>query len=184
MNAILMALYTLILRRDRDGGGDGGRGYEPPVLWMNMARGIRTVIGGAYYGLLERGARIVPLLVARPVVHAKGQLGLGGGGGDGRGVLQFLVDVNPDAAETEAIRAVYVECVRYLEGLLLAVRTGETEFDIRKRFSSFPSMMPELFFEVGGGEEVPRVGHSGVFFCGGQGSRGGLVAQGYPGDGG
>ncbi|PYI07753.1 hypothetical protein BO78DRAFT_442669 [Aspergillus sclerotiicarbonarius CBS 121057] len=165
MNAIMISLYTLTLRRegDRDGSGGGGRGrggYEPPLLWMNMARGIRTLIGRVYYRLVEKRARISPLLVARPVVHVNGNGNFSGGGGgdiygDCRGVLGFLVDVNPDVSETEEIRAVYSECVRYLEGMLLAVKTGETGFDIRKRFSSFPSMMPGEFLRLLG-EKRPR----------------------------
>ncbi|XRM48243.1 hypothetical protein ABZX51_011175 [Aspergillus tubingensis] len=140
MNAILISLYTLACRMD----GGGGE-YEPPNLWLNMARGVRTVVSMVYYRLVEERARIAPLLVARPVVH-RGDVEVQDGGPKGSsGGLRFLVDVFPGNEEEEEVMGVYVQCVGYLEGLLMAVRMGESGYDIRKRFSSFPSMVPGEF---------------------------------------
>ncbi|GKZ26414.1 hypothetical protein AbraCBS73388_002499 [Aspergillus brasiliensis] len=151
MNAILISLYTLASRLEcAGGGGGGGMGeYEPPNLWLNMARGVRTVVSMVYYRLVEERARIAPLLVARPVVH-RGDVEVRDGGPKGgmsvEGELRFLVEVFPCAEEgSEEVMRVYAQCVGYLEGLLMAVRMGESGYDIRKRFSSFPSMVPGEF---------------------------------------
>ncbi|OJJ72164.1 hypothetical protein ASPBRDRAFT_178306 [Aspergillus brasiliensis CBS 101740] len=148
MNAILISLYTLASRLESAGGGEGV-GYEPLNLWLNMARGVRTVVSMVYYRLVEERARIAPLLVARPVVH-RGDVEVRDGGPKGdmsvEGEFRFLVDVFPCAEEgSEEVMRVYVQCVGYLEGLLMAVRMGESGYDIRKRFSSFPSMVPGEF---------------------------------------
>ncbi|PWY72673.1 hypothetical protein BO83DRAFT_361389 [Aspergillus eucalypticola CBS 122712] len=145
MNAILISLYTLACRVD--GGAGGGGEYEPPNLWLNMARGVRTVVSMVYYRLVEERARIAPLLVARPVVH-RGDVEVQDGGPKGSsGELRFLVYMLPgsEEKEEEEVMGVYVQCVGYLEGLLMAVRMGESGYDIRKRFSSFPSMVPGGF---------------------------------------
>ncbi|GKZ30138.1 hypothetical protein AbraIFM66950_007997 [Aspergillus brasiliensis] len=151
MNAILISLYTLASRLEcQTGRGGGGVGeYEPPNLWLNMARGVRTVVSMVYYRLVEERARIAPLLVARPVVH-RGDVEVRDGGPKGgmsvEGELRFLVDVFPCAEEgSEEVMRVYAQCVGYLEGLLMAVRMGESGYDVRKRFSSFPSMVPGEF---------------------------------------
>ncbi|KAI3005149.1 transcriptional regulator family: Fungal Specific TF [Aspergillus niger] len=145
MNAILISLYTLACRMD--GGGVGE--YEPPNLWLNMARGVRTVVSMVYFRLVEERARIAPLLVAKPVVHRKDVEVQDGGpkGSSGvEGALRFLVDMFPGSEEGgEEVMGVYAQCVGYLEVLLMAVRMGESEYDIRKRFSSFPSMVPGEF---------------------------------------
>ncbi|OJZ86919.1 hypothetical protein ASPFODRAFT_162544 [Aspergillus luchuensis CBS 106.47] len=143
MNAILISLYTLACRMDGSAGGEGE--YEPPNLWLNMARGVRTVVSMVYYRLVEERARIAPLLVARPVVH-RGDVEVQDGGPKGSsGELRFLVDMLLGNEEEEEVMGVYVQCVGYLEGLLMAVRMGESGYDIRKRFSSFPSMVPGEF---------------------------------------
>ncbi|PYH65021.1 uncharacterized protein BO88DRAFT_457530 [Aspergillus vadensis CBS 113365] len=153
MNAILISLYTLACRMD--GGAGGGGEYEPPNLWLNMARGVRTVVSLVYYRLVEERARIAPLLVARPVVH-RGDVEVQDGGPKGRsGELRFLVDMFPGSDEEEEVMEVYVQCVGYLEGLLMAVRMGESGYDIRKRFSSFPSMVPGEFLGLVS-ERMPR----------------------------
>ncbi|OJJ99055.1 hypothetical protein ASPACDRAFT_43714 [Aspergillus aculeatus ATCC 16872] len=68
-------------------------------------------------------------------------------GSSGLRPLYFLLDCNPDEeGETAEIRAVYDECVKYLEGMYVAVvDRGEAGFDLRKRFSSFGPMTPAPF---------------------------------------
>ncbi|GLB08847.1 hypothetical protein AtubIFM57258_004756 [Aspergillus tubingensis] len=155
MNAILISLYTLACRMDGGAGGGGGGAYEPPNLWLNMARGVRTVVSMVYYRLVEERARIAPLLVARPVVHRGDVEVQDGGPKASSGELKFLVDILPGSEEEEEMMGVYVQCVGYLEGLLMAVRMGESGYDIRKRFSSFPSMVPGEFLGLVG-ERRPR----------------------------
>ncbi|RAH75651.1 uncharacterized protein BO66DRAFT_302649, partial [Aspergillus aculeatinus CBS 121060] len=155
MNTILICLYALTLRGCASGTTSPCPTYEPPLLWLHMSRGIRLMIGRAYHGLVGAKARIAPLLMAKPLVHggaataaitSRGISNANSSSGEIR-PLQFLLDCNPDdEGETPQIRAVYDECVKYLEGMYVAVvDRGEAGFDLRKRFSSFGPMTPAPF---------------------------------------
>ncbi|RAK78970.1 Zn(II)2Cys6 transcription factor [Aspergillus fijiensis CBS 313.89] len=179
MNTILICLYALTLRGCASGPTSPCTTYEPPLLWLHMSRGIRLMIGRAYHGLVGAKARIVPLLMAKPLVHggaataaitsrgaaitvptfASRTSNNNNNNNNAKGIsnansssteirpLQFLLNCNPDEeGETPQIRAVYDECVKYLEGMYVAVvDRGEAGFDLRKRFSSFGPMTPAPF---------------------------------------
>ncbi|PYH86320.1 hypothetical protein BO82DRAFT_371202 [Aspergillus uvarum CBS 121591] len=157
MNTILICLYALTLRGGANGTTSTSTTYEPPLLWLHMSRGIRLMIGRAYHGLVGAKARIAPLLMAKPLVH----------GGAATAAITSRVTIattatptstsnmrnnaigycNPDEeGETPEIHALYDECVKYLEGMYVAVVDhGEAGFDLRKRFSSFGPMTPAPF---------------------------------------
>ncbi|PYI27665.1 hypothetical protein BP00DRAFT_325002, partial [Aspergillus indologenus CBS 114.80] len=172
MNTILICLYALTLRGSASGTTSTSTTYEPPLLWLHMSRGIRLMIGRAYHGLVGAKARIAPLLMAKPLVHGGAATAAitsrvaiattatptstsnmrnnaNGRRSTGSNIrpLHFLLDCNPDEeGETPEIRAVYDECVKYLEGMYVAVVDhGEAGFDLRKRFSSFGPVTPAPF---------------------------------------
>ncbi|PYH87397.1 hypothetical protein BO71DRAFT_489607, partial [Aspergillus ellipticus CBS 707.79] len=146
MNTILLSMYALMLRSEPSplsASASGTPVYKPPLLWLNMARGIRAVISQVYHRLVASRARISPLLVARPIVHDSG------GNASvyrtpGR-PFEFLLRCNPDPRDTPELLGDYDLCIRYLENMYKAVRAGESAYDIRKRFSSFAPMAPQSF---------------------------------------
>jgi hypothetical protein len=146
LNAILISLYTLFLRSEGT-----PQPYEPPILWLSMARGIRTVIKTVYHQLMASNSRLCPLLVAQPTIwhrdptnsdesHAK--------------PFHYLLEYRQEEM-TDSIDNAYYGTITYLERLYFAVQDQQPEYVIRKIFNGFPPVVPKLFLDYVG-EKRPR----------------------------
>ncbi|OJJ29680.1 hypothetical protein ASPWEDRAFT_177419 [Aspergillus wentii DTO 134E9] len=139
VNTILISLYTLTLRAEAP-----MEPYEPPLLWMNMSHGIRTMLRMVYDQLIESKSRIFPLLVAQPIVH-----GTGKDSSSPDNPFQFLLHCHRDEEDMdESLLDVYKDAIAYLETNLNAIKRKESDFDIRKRFSAFPAVFTHCFIQL------------------------------------
>ncbi|KAJ5084565.1 hypothetical protein NUU61_009144, partial [Penicillium alfredii] len=142
LNAVLISLYTLFLRSEASTGP-----YEPPLLWMSMQRGIRTVMRTVYHQLIRSNSLLCPLLLAQPTLWD-----LQRGGHVYTGPFKpfhFLLDYRPGQEEVDNETAeTYQQAVAYLENLYISVQLGETGFVVRKMFNGFPAVLPMRFIEL------------------------------------
>lgn len=137
LNAVLIPLYTLFLRLE-----PSTEPYEPPLLWLSMARGIRTVLREVYHSLVQSNSRLCPLLLAQPTVWFqtpyKGP----------EKIFQFLLDYRRDEEEMdEKTEKAYGETIAYLERLYMSIQTKEPDWIVRRLFTGFPPVVPGEFLD-------------------------------------
>lgn len=145
LNAILLSLYTLFLRSETSDT------YEPPLLWLSVARGIRTIIKTIYESLLESNSRLMPLLMTHPpsfeLSNPPPWLKPDETGAQRQRPFQFILEHEKEEEGMDAtIESAYAECVRYLETLYAVTQSGETGFNVRKVLNGFPSRVPHEYF--------------------------------------
>jgi hypothetical protein len=136
LNAILISLYTLFLRSEGT-----PKPYVPPILWLSMARGIRTVIKSVYHQLMATNSRLCPLLIAQPTVW---QQESSGSDDIPAKPFHYLLEFHQEEM-TVTVKNAYYGTVAYLERLYSAVQDRQPEFFIRKIFTGFPPVVPRLF---------------------------------------
>ncbi|KAJ6119543.1 hypothetical protein N7523_003823 [Penicillium sp. IBT 18751x] len=137
LNAVLISLYTLFLRSE-----PSTEPYEPPLLWLSMARGIRTVLKEVYHNLVQSKSRLCPLLLAQPTVWFQGPYT----GADK--TFHFLLEYRrEEEIMNENIEKAYRDTIDYLERLYVSIRNGEPDWVIRKLFTGFPPVVPGEFLD-------------------------------------
>lgn len=139
LNAVLISLYTLFLRSE-----PSSAPYEPPLLWLSMARGIRTVLKEVYHRLLESNSRLNPLLLAQPTLWNQ-ESNYKGPEKPFHFLLAYRHEEEAMDRETEEA---YTGAVKYLERLYMAVQMQEPEYVIRKTFTGFPPVVPLHFLDL------------------------------------
>ncbi|KAJ5364165.1 uncharacterized protein N7496_009878 [Penicillium cataractarum] len=145
LNAVLISLYTLFLRSEGT-----PKPYEPPILWLSMARGIRTVMKTVYHQLMASDSRLCPLLVAQPTIWNRDY----SDSNIPAKPFRYLLDYHREEM-TDTVENVYRGTIAYLERLYLAVQDQQPEYVIRKIFNGFPPVVPKLFLDYVG-ENRPR----------------------------
>ncbi|KAF3393930.1 hypothetical protein F1880_005200 [Penicillium rolfsii] len=138
LNAILISLYSLFLRSEGT-----PTPYEPPILWLSMARGIRTVMKAVYHQLMASNSRLCPLLVAQPTLWDRES---SDSGKISAPPFRYLLEYRKEEM-TATAENTYCGAIAYLERLYFAVRGGQPAFVIRKIFSGFPPVVPKLFLD-------------------------------------
>lgn len=137
LNVILISLYTLFLRSE-----PSTEPYEPPLLWLSMARGIRTVLADAYHVLVQSDSRLCPLLLAQPSAWLQGPYE------DPQRTFHFLLEYRRDEEEMdEKTEKAYSDTIAYLERIYRAIQTIEPDWIIRKLFTGFPPIVPDEFLD-------------------------------------
>ncbi|KAJ5587014.1 uncharacterized protein N7459_002779 [Penicillium hispanicum] len=147
LNAILISLYTLFLRSE-----PSNEPYEPPLMWLSMARGIRTVLKTVYHQLLRSISLLSPLLEAPPIIWDKDFISYKGPIRPFQYLLHYRRD--EEQMDEETVQA-YNESVAYLERFYISLESGEPAFALRKMFSGFPPVIP-IRFQVLVANKVPR----------------------------
>lgn len=141
LNAVLISLYTLFLRSE-----PSTEPYQPPMLWLSMAHGIRTIMKSVIHQLVRNSSRICPLIFAQPTLWGKEQSCLYEGP---LKPFHFLLEYRLDEEEMdEKDKEAYTGAVEYLERLYIAMETREPEFIIRKMFSGFPPVVSRDFIQL------------------------------------
>lgn len=141
LNAVLISLYTLFLRSE-----PSTEPYQPPMLWLSMAHGIRTIMKSVIHQLVRNSSRICPLIFAQPTLWGKEQSCLYEGP---LKPFHFLLEYRLDEEEMdEKDKKAYSGAVEYLERLYIAMETREPEFIIRKMFSGFPPVVSRDFIQL------------------------------------
>ncbi|KAJ5825274.1 hypothetical protein N7474_002412 [Penicillium riverlandense] len=137
LNAILISLYALFLRSE-----PSTEPYEPPLLWLSMARGIRTVLKEVYHDLVRSNSRLCPLLLAEPTIWFQGPYK------GPKKPFHFLFEYRRDEEEMDdkTVKA-YRDTIAYLERLYMAIQTNEPDFVVRKLFTGFPPIVPGEFLD-------------------------------------
>lgn len=146
LNAILISLYTLFLRSEGT-----PQPYEPPILWLSMARGIRTVIKTVYHQLMASNSRLCPLLVAQPTIWHRDPTNSDESPAK---PFHYLLEYRQEEM-TDSVDNAYYGTITYLERLYFAVQDRQPEYVIRKIFNGFPPVVPKLFLDYVG-EKRPR----------------------------
>ncbi|KAJ5219058.1 uncharacterized protein N7498_001157 [Penicillium cinerascens] len=137
LNAVLISLFTLFLRSE-----PSTEPYEPPLLWLSMARGIRTVLKEVYHQLVKSNSRLCPLLLAQPTIWSQGSYK----GPDNP--FHFLLVYRRDEEEmNEESEKGYSGTIAYLERLYMSVQTNEPDWIIRKLFNGFSPVVPSEFLD-------------------------------------
>lgn len=135
LNAVLISLYTLFLRSE-----PSAEPYEPPLLWLSMARGIRTVLKEVYHILVQSNSRLCPLLLAQPTVWFQGPYK----GPDK--TFHFLLEYRrEEELMDEKTEKVYSDTINYLERLYMSSQNEEPDWVTRKLFTGFPPVVPGEF---------------------------------------
>lgn len=147
LNAILLSLYTIYLRSETPDDS-----YEPPLLWLSVSRGIRTVIQTIYKELIAANSRLMPLFLSHPpafeISNAPPWMKAGVAGEQTRRPFNFILEHQREKEEMNSeIEKAYLECIRYIE-LMYAVTETESPFNIRKILTGFASRVPREFFEL------------------------------------
>lgn len=137
LNAVLISLYTLFLRSE-----PSSEPYEPPILWLSMSSGIRTVLKSVYHTLVRNNSRLCPLLLAQPTLWNQTSTFYKGPAHP----FQFLLDYRPsDEVMDEDTVTAYAETIAYVERFYICVQNREPEYVLRKTFSGFPPIVPTAF---------------------------------------
>jgi len=140
LNAVLISLYTLFLRSE-----PSDEPYELPLLWLSMARGVRTVLSDVYYQLLESKSRLCPLLEAQPTIWKEKFTAYKGPSRP----FQCLLDYRYEEDQIdEATLAAYRDTVAYLERFYISSENNEPPFTLRRIFSGFPALVPKRFLDL------------------------------------
>lgn len=139
-NTVLLSLYTLFLRSE-----PSTLPYDPPVMWLTLAQGIRTVIKSAYEKLVANNSALCPLLFAAPDVWRSPDREQRIYNGPQK-PLQFLLHYRPedDGMDKETLE-VYEEAVAYIERFYIAVQKGEEDYMLRRMFCGFPPVIPQAY---------------------------------------
>ncbi|CAG8040331.1 unnamed protein product [Penicillium salamii] len=139
-NTVLLSLYTLFLRSE-----PSKLPYNPPVMWLTLAQGIRTVIKSVYTQLVANNSPLCPLLFAAPDVWRSADREERIYTGPMK-PLQFLLHYRQeDDAMDQATLEVYEEAVAYIERFYIAVQKGEEDYLLRRMFSGFPPVIPQAY---------------------------------------
>ncbi|KAJ5309751.1 uncharacterized protein N7443_002212 [Penicillium atrosanguineum] len=137
LNAVLISLYTLFLRSE-----SSTEPYEPPLLWLSIARGIRTVFKDSYHILVQSKSRLCPLLLAQPTVWFQGPYK------SPEKTFHFLLEYRRDEeVMDEKTERAYSETIHYLERLYISVQNEKPDWVIRKQFTGFPPVVPGDFLD-------------------------------------
>ncbi|CAI7637369.1 hypothetical protein N7533_002825 [Penicillium manginii] len=142
LNAMLISLYTLWLRSE-----PSTEPYEPPMMWLSMAHGIRTIMKSVFHQLIRNNSRLCPLLFAQPTLWDKKEP-IRAYEGPLR-PFHFLLEYR---AEEEVMHdkdvEAYTVAVEHLERLYIAIETSEPAFMIRKIFVGFPPVVSRDFIQL------------------------------------
>jgi hypothetical protein len=140
VNAVLLSLYTLFLRSE-----PSSDSYEPPLLWLSVARGIRTILKTVYHQLVQSDSKLKPLLLAKPVLFHEGLSNFKGSAKPFHFILEYrLYEEEID----EKTQKAYSESINYLECLYTASKPPAPTWILRKMFTGFPPMVPRRFCEL------------------------------------
>ncbi|KAJ5748329.1 uncharacterized protein N7511_010025 [Penicillium nucicola] len=140
MNTVLLSLYTLFLRSE-----PSTAPYDPPVMWLSLAYGIRIVLKNVYDQLITNNSPLCPLLQAQPAMWKSADRTQRIYNGDMK-PLRFLLHYRPeDDCLDSAAFSVYEEGIAYLERFYIAVQKGEPVHILRRMFSGFPPVIPQPF---------------------------------------
>jgi hypothetical protein len=140
MNSVLLSLYTLFLRSE-----PSAEPYDPPIMWLSLAHGIRLVLKIVYDQLISNNSPLCPLLQAQPAVWKSADRTQRVYNGPIK-PLQFLLHYRQeDDSMDSAAFAVYEEGIVYLERFYIAVQKGEPDHVLRRMFSGFPPVVPQPF---------------------------------------
>lgn len=139
LNAVLISLYTLFLRSE-----PSTEPYEPPLLWLSMARGIRTVLRSVYHKLVQSNSRLCPLLLAQPTLWNQDSTFYDGPAHP----FQYLLDYRPDdEVMDEETATAYSETIAYVERFYIGIQNREPEYVLRKVFTGLPPIVPASFLD-------------------------------------
>lgn len=142
MNAVLLSLYTLFLRSE-----PSREPYQPPMLWLSMAHGIRTIMKSVFHQLVRTNSRICPLIFAQPTLWNNSEP-VRSYEGHLR-PFHFLLEYRCDEEIMEdKDKEAYTEAVEYLERFYIAIDTGEPDFIVRKMFTGFPPVVSWNFLQL------------------------------------
>lgn len=139
-NAVLLSLYSLFLRSE-----PSSDSYEPPLLWLSVARGIRTILRTVFHQLIESESKLKPLLLAKPVLFQEGLSNFKGPATPFHFILEYRRD---EEKIDEKTRKAYAESIDYLECLYTASNSPTPTWILRKLFTGFPPMVPRRFCEL------------------------------------
>ncbi|KAJ5746386.1 hypothetical protein N7520_011568 [Penicillium odoratum] len=140
MNAVLLSLYTLFLRSEPPLDS-----YEPPIMWLSVARGIRTILRTVPHQLNQSNSKLNPLLSAEPVLFHGGLSKFKGP----TNPFQFILEYRWDEEDIdEKTQRAYSESIDYLECLYTASTPDTSPWVLRKIFIGFPPMVPRRFGEL------------------------------------
>ncbi|KAJ5636530.1 uncharacterized protein N7484_009843 [Penicillium longicatenatum] len=140
VNAVLLSLYTLFLRSE-----PSSDSYEPPLLWLSVARGIRTILKTVYHQLVQSDSKLKPLLLAKPSLFHEGLSNFKGSAKPFHFILEYLLD---EEEIDEKTQKAYSESINYLECLYTASKAPTPTWILRKMFTGFPPMVPRRFCEL------------------------------------
>ncbi|CAL5867399.1 uncharacterized protein PFLUO_LOCUS1618 [Penicillium psychrofluorescens] len=149
INAILISLYTIFLRSEPSTGP-----YEPPILWLSVARGVRVILQSVYWTLVNSKSSLCSLFFAQPSIWNK----------DNKfsfhdvpaKPFQFLLQYRRDEEEwCQETTEAYSKSVGYLEMMFLAVSEEQPDFVVRRILNGFPPVVPSHFTQLAS-ERRPR----------------------------
>jgi hypothetical protein len=140
INTVLLQLYTLFLRSE-----PSTLPYDPPIMWLTLAHGIRTVMKTAYERLVANNSPLCPLLFAAPQVWNSADRAQRVYHGPLK-PLQFLLHYRQEdeCMDTETLE-VYEEAVAYMERFYISVQKDEPGYILRRMFCGFPPVVPPEF---------------------------------------
>lgn len=136
-NAMLLSLYTLFLRSE-----PSSDSYEPPLLWLSVARGIRTILRTVFHQLIQSDSKLNPLLLAKPTLFREGLSDFKGTAKPFHFILEYRQDEENIDEQTQKA---YSESVDYLECLYTASKSPTSKWVLRKMFTGFPPMVPQFY---------------------------------------
>ena len=147
VNAMLISFYALALRRETF-----PEPYEPPTQWLYMARGVRAVVRTIYHQAMQSsGSRIRPIMLESPhiPVASRNKLICSDTRASPPPPFGFLLHCHCDEEQAdEKLRKAYTVSVVYLNSLYAAVKNRAPDYEVRKRFTGFPAIVPKRFLAL------------------------------------
>ncbi|KAJ5629247.1 hypothetical protein N7528_002904 [Penicillium herquei] len=140
INAIMLSLYTLYLRSE-----PFSSQYEPPLLWLSVSRGVRTIMKTVFHQFVKSNSKLNPLLLAKPIIFNQGMSAFKSSTKPFHTILDY--DRDKEDFDERTLRA-YTESIEYIEGMYAAMQSNEPIWVLRKIFTGFPPMMPRRFGEL------------------------------------
>lgn len=147
LNAVLISFYTLFLRSEPP-----TEPYEPPLLWLSMSRGIRTVMKHVYHQLIRNNSRLCPLLLVQPTLWNESSTFYKGPAKP----FQFILEHRQhEELMDEQTIAAYSQAIAYVERFYVATQINEPDYALRKMFGGFSPIVPDTFLDFVG-QKRPR----------------------------
>ena len=117
--------------------------YEPPMQWLRLARGARTVFEASYPLVKASSSSIMTIIASSP-----DEPGLDAGANIMQTFVHLLQPCHGEKKQLQPVADIYERTALYLSAIQAAVMSHEGPLALCRRLMSFPCLVPPLFLDL------------------------------------